>query len=148
MKIHSIKIFLILNILFIFVFINGCAFFNTFKTIDAIDQDLERAYKYRDSNAGCINIGMSKQDVITAWGQPGHIYKPDIKNEYNHYSDEFWIYPNVTLKRVSYEVYFKDNKVIKIIELEWHEGFGKLDKSSKKKSQNKNKDQYLEWLNR
>ncbi len=88
------------------------------------ERDVPFAVKQNSSNEAKIRVGMSEKEVIDVWGEPHHVYKPDVKNEYNHFSDEFWIYttgdlPNLGEKKTSYEVYFLDGKVIKIIELLW-----------------------------
>ena len=107
-----------------FVLLAGCSFLSLGQSVSLQKNDVTSAYKYRNINEKAISLGMSREDVVTAWGEPHHIYKPDIKNDYNFFSDEFWIYttgitPNIGKTDISYEVYFKDGKVIKIIELTW-----------------------------
>ena len=106
---------------------SGCSFLNVLRTRDVTKQELTSAFKYRSKNTKSISIGMTTKEVIATWGEPSHVYKPEIKNEYNHYSDEFWIYTKgfrdlaIGEKDISYEVYFDNGKIIKIIELEWIE---------------------------
>jgi outer membrane protein assembly factor BamE (lipoprotein component of BamABCDE complex) len=121
------KIVLIIFILPLVICISSCATLNLFKTLDMKKQDLQYAYKYGDTNAGRISTGMLKEEVINAWGQPSKIYtvEPNEQNYYNYYSDEMWIYAEgeETMNEISYRICFRENKVIKIIELDWKERF-------------------------
>lgn len=99
---------------------SGCGFTNMFKTYDAQKTELTSTHKFKDRNKETIFIGMSMAEVISAWGEPKHIYQSP-KNNYG--ADELWVYSNATEpfqdNTISYEVYFRENKVIKIFEFVW-----------------------------
>ncbi len=109
-----------LLLLLLLFFSNGCALcknaqVNRFKEIY-----LTTAYKNENKSDKFINIGMSSQEVSDAWGIPQYAFKLKIKNESNHYAEEFWKYTTVITPKkldVWYEVYFQSGKVIKIREI-------------------------------
>ena len=117
-----------LKLVYIFawiIFFNNCALANVFKIPNAEKSSVTTAQKYRDKNENIISTGMLDAEVIKVWGKPNRIYKLDTKNEYNNYFDEFWIYSNKESinDAISYELYFIQGKLIKIIELVWKEKY-------------------------
>jgi len=112
----------------IFVLCCLCCSCASLETQKLTSRNVASAYKYRQESNGMISREMSKAEVVFSWGQPNRIYKPDVKNEYNHYSDEFWIYttgktPGIGKSDISYEVYFQNEKVSEIVEHFWEGRF-------------------------
>lgn len=103
-------IFVFALILFL---LNGCEsinVFNIFRRVRVKKKEVPFAHKW-DEREKVISVGMSKEEVINTWGEPPHIY------------EGFWVYTKKkevpTARDISYEVYFEDEKVIKIIEIRW-----------------------------
>src|SRR3989338_7733847 len=108
MSIIRSTVFKITVLMCSFVLLSGCSFLNVGQTVNLQKNDVVSAYKYRNLDGKIVSTGMLKEDVVNAWGEPQHIYKPDIKNSYNYFSDEYWIYatgkiPNIGQRDISYE---------------------------------------------
>ena len=124
-KRRSVTLTVLTLILIVFV-LSGCSFLNIDRRQEIEKRELSSAYKYRVESGEPISIGMSKEQVIKAWGPPTHIYNKYAPNDFSHYSDESWIYTrkeelSIGETDISYDIYFKDNKLIKIFELQWTE---------------------------
>ena len=97
------------------IFLSGC--YGRKLEMDRAN-DLPYVHKHWDNNGRTISIGMTKEEVIHAWGEPS--------DKHFDASDGFWIYTkaNKPCKNgdYSYRVKFKDNKVEKISEFFWKSG--------------------------
>lgn len=107
--------------------LNGCSFVNVLRKIDVDQKELDFAYKYRKESEKAISVGMPKEELINNWGEPLHSYKLE-ENRLKYDADEMLVYsqseqPFPANGEISYKIYIKDNKVIKIIESLWKEGF-------------------------
>ncbi len=114
----NLKKFIIFIILVSFYSI-GCAQIPVSdRTIEKMNR-LSSTFSKINLSAKTINIGMSKEQVLVAWG------KADWYDWYNDSPDGVWYYSNVndsSIKNpITYSIYFKDKKVEVITESIWSE---------------------------
>ena len=106
-----------ITVLLFIVLLNGCCWngpntglLGSGRTVEKMNT-LTLAVSKINSSAKAIEVGMSKEQVLEAWGKP---------NWYGPWEDKEWFYSNVKESQaqhpVTYDIFFENDKVKTITE--------------------------------